>query len=63
MLKSKRILTDLELDTFLKLREESNTKAARYMKSLQGELFEIDEEYDTTNTRRKRSRDFKVTED
>jgi len=41
MLKTKRIMTDSELDMFLKLREESNIKGARYMKSLESELFEV----------------------
>lgn len=60
MLKTKRLLTDEELDTFIKLREESNAKASRYMKSLEQELFEvIDKEYDGYNTGRSNKRTVK----
>lgn len=50
MYKTKRLLTNDEMDKFLKLREESNAKAAKYMKSLEQELFEI-EEYDVVGTK------------
>lgn len=64
MLVSKRIMTDAELDHFLKLREVSNDKAAKYMKSLQNELFETVESTDKYDTRSKRSaRNPEVTED
>lgn len=59
MLKTKRLLTDAEMDAFLKLREESSIKAAKYMKSLQEELFEVVED---DKRRNKRVRNIKVTE-
>lgn len=67
MYKTKRLLSNAEMEIFLKLREENNTKAAKYIKSLEKELFEI-EDYDVINTgairsSNQRSRDFEVTED
>ena len=45
--KVKRLLTDEELNIFLELRENKNDKAAaKYMASLQDELFEQVEEKD-----------------
>lgn len=43
MLKTKRLLTEEEMNKFLELREVSNIKAAKYMKSLEQELFEVTE--------------------
>ena len=66
MNKIKRLLTEDEMDTFLKLRDESNIKAAKYMKSLEHDLFEVTEEaYDPKriNSRSKRSGNIKVAED
>ena len=64
MLRTKRLLTEEEMNKFLELREVSNIKAAKYMKSLEQELFEVTEkEYDGYNTGTKRSRDIKATED
>lgn len=58
MHKIKRLLTNDELDTFLKLREESNIKASKYMKSLEHELFEVtDENYG------RKQRSIKTTKD
>ena len=60
----KRLLTEEELNTFLAFREISNIEAAKYMKSLEQDLFEVTEkEYDGYNTGTKRSRDIKATED
>lgn len=60
-LKAKRLLTDEEFDKFLKLREESSVKAARYMKSLEKDLYEVtDEKYGNRNN--VGDRDSQVTE-
>ena len=50
MYKTKRLLSNAEMEVFLKLREENNTKAAKYIKSLEKELFEV-EEYDGRSTK------------
>lgn len=53
MYKTKRLLTEEEMNKFLELREVSNIKAAKYMKSLEQELFEVtDDNYDGYNTGR-----------
>lgn len=58
MLRTKRLLTEEEMNKFLELREVSNIKAAKYMKSLEQELFEVTEkEYDG------KRRDIKTTKD
>ena len=65
MYKTKRLLTDAELETFIKLREEDNKKAAKYIKSLETELFELIEEYDGRSTKgtRGKARVFEGRED
>lgn len=64
MYKTKRLLSEQEMNRFLELREESNIKAAKYIKSIEKDLFEVTEkEYDGYNTGTKRSRDIKATED
>ena len=62
MYKTKRLLSNAEMEVFLKLREENNTKAAKYIKSLEKELFET-ENYDVINRGTKGSGNFEVTED
>lgn len=53
-MKTKRLLTDEELDTFLSLREtKGDVAAAKYMKSLQSELFHIEDKELSKKTNKK----------
>lgn len=51
--KIKRLLTEEEMDKFLELREVDNKKAARYMKSLENDLYEVTDDEYVKNKRKK----------